>query len=181
VFDKLVEVLLQFVHLFFFCFITMSYQQGVVLRWGQLHRVVGPGFHWKWPFCVEHYLFVNTVPETMTVGPQSLTTKDGRSVVVSTIVTFSVEDVAKFLLEIEGGHQVIEDSTYGTVADFVMRRTWDDLCQFEAQFGNELSKVVRRRSKMYGVNVINVQLCDFTASRSIRLIQPLGHHSHGSV
>ena len=179
-FDKLVDLIVQFIHLFFFTFITMSYQRGVVLRWGKLQRVVGPGRHWIWPFNIEHYMFVNVVPETMTVGPQSLTTKDNKSVVLSTVVTFQIEDVQKFLLDVEGGHQVIEDSTYGMVADFVMKRTWAELCALES-LGNELSKAVRRRAKTYGVDILAVQPCDFTASRSIRLIQPLGHHSHGAA
>ncbi len=174
--DKLVEVLLQFIHIFQFCFVTAKYQKGLVLRWGKLHRIVEPGFHWIWPFLVEHYMWTNIVPETMTVGPQSLTTQDNRDIVVSTVVTFSIEDIAVFLLDIEGGHQVIEDSTYGTVATFMMNRTWDQLLKMDVS--NELTKAVRRKAKTYGVNIINVQLCDFTKSKSIRLIQALNHHSH---
>src|ERR1035441_3346836 len=100
-FDKLIDLIVSFIHIFYFSCITYSYQRGVILRWGRPNRVVGPGFHWHWPFCIEHYMFANVVPETMTVGPQSLTTKDNRSVVLSTVVTFLVEDVQKFLLEIE--------------------------------------------------------------------------------
>jgi len=176
-FDKLIDVLVQFVHLFFVGFVTHSYQRGVVLRWGRLHREVGPGFHWKWPLMVESHLLVNVVPETMTVGPQSLTTKDDKSVVVSTVVTFAIEDARKFLLDVEGGHQVIEDSTYGMVSEFVMAHTWEELRAIKS-LSNELAKDVRRRAKTYGVAIVGVQLVDFTASRSIRLIQPLGHHSH---
>lgn len=176
-FDKVVEFLTSFLHVFYFCTITMSYQRGVVLRWGRKHREIGPGFHWRWPFRIEHVITCNVAIETMSVGPQSLTTKDGRSVVLSSIVTFQISDAAKFLLEVEGGHQAIEDSAYGQIADFVMKHTWEQLCA-EDSLSNELTKVVRRRAKNYGVDIVSVQVADFTASKSLRLIQPLSHRSH---
>jgi regulator of protease activity HflC (stomatin/prohibitin superfamily) len=176
-FDKLVDLVVNFIHLFFFCFTTASYERGVVLRFGLKHRDISPGFHWIWPFHIEQYYSCSIAVETATVGPQSLTTKDDKSIVVSTIITFEVADSTKFLLEVEGGHQVIEDSAYGAVADFVMKRTWNQLREIE-DINNDLSKLVRRKASKYGVNIISAQLCDFTASKSLRLIQPLGHHSH---
>jgi len=178
-FDKLIDLFISFIHLFQFCFIIDSYQMGVVLRFGRPHRVAAPGFHWLWPINVEKCLSVSVVPETMIVGPQSLTTKDGVSVIVSTVVTFSVNDVQKFLLEVEGAHQVIEDSTYGTVSTFVLERTWAGLQDVDVS--NELAKAVRRQAKRYGVEIVNVQICDFTRSRSFRLMQQFNHRSHGGA
>lgn len=116
----------------------------------------------------------NVVPETMIVGPQSLTTKCGKSIVVSNVVTYSIEDIQKFLLEIEGGHQVIEDSTYGIVSAFIMEHSWDELMTVD--ISNELTKDVRRLAKRYGVQIINVQLRDFTSSKSFRLMQEFLHN-----
>lgn len=114
------------------------------------------------------------------VGPQSLTTVDGHSVVITTVVTFNIEDIKTFLLDIEGAHQVIEDSTYGIVASFVMKHTWQQL--LDVDISKELTKDVRRSAKKYGVAIDNVQVADFTRSRSIRLLQQLLHHgSHGTT
>lgn len=177
-FDKLIDLLVQFIHLFQVCFIVHSYQRGVVLRWGRFHRKVGPGFHWLWPFNVETHLSVSIVPETILVGPQSLTTEDGVSVIVSTMVMFSIADERKFLLDVEGGHKVIEDCTYGVVARFILERTWDKLQSLD--MSNELEKVVRRRVKSYGVEIESLGMADFTRSRSIRLMPQLNSRSHGS-
>ena len=128
-----------------------------------------PGFHWLWPFKIEEALSTNVVPETMIVGPQSLTTKDEVGVVISTVVTFSIFDVKIYLLEIEGASQVIEDSTYGIVAHAVMDSTWPGLISMD--LAGELSKSVRRYAKRYGVDIKQVQIADFTRSKSLRLIQ----------
>lgn len=175
-FDKLIDLLIQSIRLFQFFIVIRCYERGVVLRFGRMHRVVGPGLHWKYPFNVETYLSANVVPETMIVGPQSLTTKDGVSIVISSVVTFQVEDVQKFLLEVEGAHQVIEDSSIGIVSHFVIARTWIQLQQID--IGSELAKAVRRQAKRYGVEIMNVQISDFTRSRSFRLMQQFNHHSH---
>lgn len=173
-FDKLVDLLVQFIHLFFIATVVQQYAGGVILRFGKFHRIVEPGFHWMWPFRIEEALTINVVPETMPVGPQSLTTKDGVSVIISTVTTFRIVDVKTFLLEIEGAGQVIEDAVYGIVAAFVMERTWAELQAIE--LANELSKIVRRKAKVYGVEIITVQIADWTRSRSLRLMQQVHGH-----
>jgi regulator of protease activity HflC (stomatin/prohibitin superfamily) len=168
VIDRLVDLLIQAIRLFQFFTVVTDYERGVFLRFGRFHRLAQPGFHWMLPFNAEALLYTNVVPETMNVGPQSLTTKDGVSIVVGGVVTFAIEDAHKFLLEIEGGNQVIEDATYGIVSRFVMDRTWDELRQIDV--AAELTKAVRRQAKRYGVNVQTYQISDFTRSRSFRLM-----------
>lgn len=176
-FDRLVDFIIQFLDLFRFFTVVPCYAGGVMLRLGKFNRMLLPGFHWKWPFRIEEALSTNVVPETMPVGPQSLTTKDGTSVVISTVVTFSIVDVKTFLLGIEGAGQVIEDATYGIVAQFVMSHGWEELRE-GLDMANELTKAVRRHAKKYGVDVLTVQIADFTRSRSYRLMQPMhGHFS----
>lgn len=168
-FDKLFDFIARFGRLFRFFYVTHPYQGGVILRLGNFHRLLRPGLNWIWPFSIEEVLAIHVVPETMIVGPQSLTTLDGKIVVISTVITFEVSDPKIFLLEIEGASRVIEDSTYGVVAENIMSRTWEALGGID--LAAELTKDVRRMAKKYGVNVIRVQLGDFSTSRSIRLMQ----------
>jgi regulator of protease activity HflC (stomatin/prohibitin superfamily) len=168
--DRLVDLIVASLRLFLFFTVVPTYSRGVVLRFGRFNRIADPGFHWMWPFNIEELIATNVVPETMNVGPQSLTTKDGVSVVIGTVVTFGIEDVKRFLLEIEGANQVVEDSTYGAVSKLVMEKTWAQLGEIDLP--NELTKAVRRQAKRYGVDVVQVQISDFTRSRSFRLMQP---------
>jgi regulator of protease activity HflC (stomatin/prohibitin superfamily) len=176
VLDKLIQLVVEFATLFQLFAVLPQYAGGVVMRWGKFNRMAKPGFNWVWPFMVEHMLHINVVPETMPVGPQSLTTRDRKSVVISTIVTYSVEDVKKHLLEIEGAGQVIEDSIYGVVSKYVLNHTWEEMLAPETDMPSELSIAARRTAKRYGVNIITVQIADFTLSRSYRLMQPVHGH-----
>lgn len=170
-FDRLIDLIIQFARLFQVFAVLRCYQGGVILRFGKFHRMAKVGVNWVLPFTIDELIHCNIVVETMLVGPQSLVTKDARSVVISTVVTFKVEDPKVFLLEIEGANRVIEDSTFGEVSDWVTERTWQELV--ESDVANKLSIKLRRRAKAYGVDVQRVQVVDLTPSRSIRLMQSI--------
>lgn len=174
--DKLVDLIWSSIRLFQFFVVVEDYKAGVILRFGRFHRLAKPGFTWMIPFMVEEALLANVVMETMNVGPQSLTTKDGIAIVVASVVTFEIDDARTFLLTCEGGNQVIEDATYGTVAKFMMSKTWGELAAME-DIGNELSKRVRSRAKKFGVSISSVELSDLVRARSFRLMQPMTNNS----
>jgi regulator of protease activity HflC (stomatin/prohibitin superfamily) len=169
--EKLLDFLFSILRAFQFLSVVDIYQRGVVLRLGNPSRDVGPGLVWLIPFYVDRLLVENIILEALPVGPQSLTTKDRKSIVLSTIVSFTIEDVRKFLLEVEGRNEFIEDSLYGVQSGFIMSRTLEELCGLDME--NELTKLARRRAKEWGVRIVRVQIADFSESRSIRLIQPI--------
>jgi regulator of protease activity HflC (stomatin/prohibitin superfamily) len=168
-FDKLIDLIINFITLFQFWTVLEPYQRGVRIRLGRWVVELGPGLHFVIPLRVDNCIVENVVIETMRLKPQSLTTRDGKSIVVSSVVTFTIEDIRKFLLEVEGRNTIIEDSGYGATSNFVMHRSWSELNAME-DVGNELAKVVRRQCKRYGVNVLTVQVVDFIQCRSIRLM-----------
>lgn len=168
-FDKLIDVLINFVDLFKFFVVIRVFEGGVVLRFGKFHRMAPPGLRWKWPFNIEEVFYANIVATTRVIGPQSLTTRDGYAVIVSSVITYEVEDVKKFLLEVSHGHAALEDSTYAVVADMVMSSNWEELMSVD--LARKMEIAVRRQAKKWGVNVRQLQLADFTRSTSLRLIQ----------
>lgn len=169
-FDKLIDVILQFIKLFQFWTVVRPYCYGVRVRLGKFHATLGPGFHWMIPFNVDVLYWDSVVTETMRTKPQSLTTKDGKEVVISSVVTFRIRDIKTFLLDVENRNAVVEDSAYGATSAFVMKKTYTELEAME-DIGHELAKVVRNQAKKYGAEIISVQLVDFASCRSLRLIQ----------
>ena len=176
-FDRLIDFIIQFATIFQFAMVIDSYQEGVLLRFGKFRKVVTSdnglfktGLHLFFPFWVDQILTENVVVETRRIKPQSLTTKDGKAVVLSSVITFEIEDVRVFLLEVEGRNAIVEDVSYGAISDFIMKRSWEELTSME-NVGNEVAKVVRRQAKRYGVNILNIQLSDFTLCASVRLLQ----------
>jgi len=85
---------------------------GIVLRFGKYSRSVGPGLNLKWPI-IEQVLTETIVITTLPLRSQTLTTKDGKSVVVSSIVKYAIKDVKPYLLEIWDAVDVLGDTTMG--------------------------------------------------------------------
>jgi regulator of protease activity HflC (stomatin/prohibitin superfamily) len=176
-FDKLVDLIVSSIKLFFFAFTLHQYERGVLLRFGKYVKEVGPGFHFKWPFDIDEIMFNGTMAKMLLLGPQNLTTKDGTAVAVSYLVTYEIEDITKSIMLVNSSKSAIEYASYGVVNDFVARHTWAELRNIHAvdeakdiDLDNELAKKMRRRAKKYGINVLDVGICDLTPSRAIRLI-----------
>lgn len=174
-FDKLVDFLLNFIGLFKFWTVIRDFEGGIILRLGKFHRMARPGWNWKYPFDVEECFYAHVNMITRIVGPQSLTTKDDISLIVSVVITEKIEDIKKFLLDCTNGHSIIEDATYGAVATIIHNSTWEELVT--SDIARQLEITVRRQAKKYGVEIIQLQLVDFTKSKSLRLMQS---HTEGS-
>lgn len=152
----------------FWCVVN-DYERGVVLRFGRFHREIEPGFHWIIPFHVERPILDNAVPRTMNLGAQSVTTQDGKQVVVACIVTARIHNIRTALLEVEAVDDALRDSCYAAVAQTVSGTTWERLSH--ENLTDELTAAARKAGWKWGMEIQRVQLSDFALSRSLRLWQ----------
>jgi regulator of protease activity HflC (stomatin/prohibitin superfamily) len=168
-FDKLIDILLQFVDLFRFFIVIDEFERAVVLRLGKFNRTLEPGLHFLIPFNVDNTIVDNVVPRTVNLGAQGLTTKDGKTITLSAVVTAQIRDIRKATLEVEHVNEALVDSCYATIGDLVVAHDWDDVRKPE--FSITLHKACRRQAMKYGIEILRVQLSDLTPSRAIRLFQ----------
>lgn len=145
------------------------YEGGVVLRLGLWHRTIGPGFHWKWPL-FEYVLEATTCVTTTRLPAQTLTTKDGKSVVVAAIIKYEIRDVKPYLLDIFDQNDVLVDVVMGAVRAAIAEVDW--AATFTAPPEKSIVEQVRARVNRYGFSVQAITFTDLGVVRSIRLIQP---------
>jgi regulator of protease activity HflC (stomatin/prohibitin superfamily) len=167
--DKLIDLLKTFGRFFQFWVVYDPWESGVILRLGEFQRMAKPGFNWIFPFMIEWGTSTNVMVHTLVIGPQSLMTKDGKQVVITTVITATIEDVKEFIFKINGGMSALDDAAPGVVSKLIMNKTLEELREMD--IANELTKDIRRFAKPWGVGVTRVQLSDFTVMRSIRLLQ----------
>lgn len=166
-FDKLIELLIDFIEAFRCGIIIDEYERGVVLRFGRYQRILEPGFHFLWPFYIDKVLHDSVVPRTWNLGPQGLTTADGRLITVSAIITHSIKDIRKSMLEVERVDDAVRDLCYSNIARLIMQSTWQDVCSEE--FEGRLLRACRRNAAKYGLDLTQIQLADCTPVRAYRL------------
>ena len=168
-FDRLIDILLQFVDLFRFFIVVDEFEKAVVLRLGKFHKTLEPGFHFLLPFNIDNAIVDNVVPRTVNLGAQGLTTKDGKTITLSAVVTAQIRDIRKATLEVERVNDALVDSCYATIGDLVVAHDWDTVRTQE--FSETITKACRRQAFKYGIEILRVQLSDLTPSRAIRLFQ----------
>lgn len=145
-----------------------QFEEGVVLRLGKFNRTLKPGLHLVWPV-IEFVMTDAVVVRTEMLGHQSLVTSDGKQVIVNTVVTSKIFDIEAALLRVEGVDDALTDACSGTVAAMVQQATWDELIDHE--FNEALTEECGEKAAMFGILITNVQLCDLTTSKTIRLAQ----------
>ena len=178
-FERIVDFFIAILDWFCFWTVLDEFEEGVVLTLGRPRQkrflglggsyLLGPGFHFLWPFAIEEVLVDNVVPTTTKLDPQSLTTKDGKSIVISAVITWRIQNIERMLLKVEDAHDALDDVCCGAIGAQVEQATWDEICQPEWSEG--LGKEVRKKAMKWGMRIEEVMLADKTKSLSFRLIQ----------
>jgi len=168
-FDRLIDVLLQFIHLFKFWVVLDPYEGGLVLRLGKFNRVLEPGFHWVIPFGVDQVPAEHIMPKTHSLGYESITTADGKSVGFHAVVTYRVHNIKKAILEVEDVDHAVRDACLGEIGRVFRESTWEDIGY--PSILDALTSACRQRGFRYGIEVISVQLAGLALCKSLRLMQ----------
>lgn len=142
-------------------------EKAVVYRLGRLHRQIGCGPHFKIPL-IEKVDSVSCVITTMPLGTQTLTTADGKLVVVSSILRYEIEDVLPYFTEIWDSHDVLKDTALGATEDVIVHTEAKDL--LDPRLEKEILQRIRTQVKRYGFKVHRFTFKERGFIRSLRLI-----------
>jgi regulator of protease activity HflC (stomatin/prohibitin superfamily) len=147
--------------------VVSDFEGGVILRFGRFHREIKPGLHWKLPLA-DNAIVTSTVTTTMALRPQTLTTKDDLTIVVSAIVKYHICDVRAYLLDIWDSADVINDLTLGAIREIIAAVNYMDLQGHVLE--EEVLAHIRDEASRFGVDIHKVTFADLGKVRSLRLI-----------
>ena len=167
--DRLIELVLQCVELFKFWHVLDPYEEALVLRLGKLNRhLQTAGLYWIIPLGIERVYDEHVIPTTHSLGNESVTTRDGKSIGFHAIVTYRVRDIEKLLLEVEDGNHAVRDACCGEIGRVLRESTWDEIR--EPEILDKLTAAARKRGFRFGVEIMSVQLAGMVLCRAIRLM-----------
>ena len=172
-FDKLIDLIVTFIHDVLPFKIVNQWEEGVHLRNGKFLKVVGPGLVYKRPFFDKIWV-TPVITQTVNLSPQTVTSLDERSVVLSSIVRYHIYDVEKFLLGVMHANDVLVDTTQGIIREIVEDTTWEDLVDLT----NRVTPVVNKQVKKWGITVQLVSFPDLGEITTYRIIGDTQKNSH---
>lgn len=154
-FDKLIDLLVTFIHDILPWKIVDQWEKGVHLRTGKFLKVVEPGLNWKLPF-FDQIITTPVITQTVNLKPQTVTSLDEKSVVLTSIVRYHIVDVEKFLLGVMHANDVLIDTTQGIIRDIVEGTNWEDLFDLS----NIVRPEVNEQVENWGITVEQVSFPD---------------------
>jgi len=166
-FDRLIDLIGNWIEKLLPFFIVMDYEGAVILRFGKFHRVAKPGLHFRIPI-VDEFMTNHVVVTTLSLPPQSLYTKDKQNIVVKGVIKYRIADVQTFLLEVYDAQDAISDMTQSIIKNVIMDKTMDEC--IDPEIDNTLAKKARVEAKKWGVEIQQVTLTDLAPIKSFRLI-----------
>lgn len=173
-FEKLIELLQASVEMLVPFVILAEYQEGVLLRLGRFHRKLSPGFHWKIPY-FDSVLHDDVKPRTERLSGLAATTMDGKSIGFDAVVTYSISDIRKALLEVHDLKDAIADTAAGAIGTELSNKEWGSIRNGE--MAEHLTTVCRKRGWKWGVEISAVQLVGVALVKNLRISGYPGHSS----
>lgn len=166
-FDKLVELVINWMDKIMPIVIIPSYEEGVRLSFGKFKKVLYPGVHFKIPF-VDEIINQHVVVTTISLPAQSLYTLDKQNFVVKGVIKYRITDVKIFLLEVYDAQDALSDMTLSIIKNIIISLPAEKC--IDPELDNLLTKKVRVEAKKWGVEIQQVTLTDIAPIKSYRLI-----------
>lgn len=165
------DILRWFVHFLPHMGICRATHGGVKFVRGKHIKPIKPGLYFWWP-AVTETVIVPAARQSVNLAPQSLTTKDYETVVVSVVLVFTITDLVKALGRSWDVDSTVEEVGGAAAVEVVANRRWQtlhrDLANGEAS--KELVKRAKALLRPYGVNVLKGQFTDCAVHTVIRTI-----------
>lgn len=139
---------------------------------GKNIKALGPGLHFWWPITTEVEVIV-TARQTLAIPDQVMATKDGKKVVVKTLVVYRVPDVVQAIGKLNWDvDTTINDLTQSAVVRVVATHTYDEIMHgiADESLTKTLTKETRRELRQFGVHITRAKLVDFAECRVFKLM-----------
>lgn len=150
------------------CTFIDPWEEGIVVRRGMFSRVVKPGIAWHLPFEIDEIHTINVKLSAMNLNEQALTTKDGKKIILSAVLMWSINNVKKVFLDVEDASDTLADIALGFIHDYVEKTNWKDICT--PRFRADLNRIIQKTAHKFGITVSTVKFKNLAETRVYRLI-----------
>ena len=139
---------------------------GVIFKHGTEPRLLTPGrIYWWWPI-VSNVYTIDTKRQTLTIT-QRLTTKDEVTVMITTVIVYTINDVLLALVETRDHDDTVKEVGEKLVVKPVTSRDFNDTLKRLSEsndMNNEVKRIARSTLSEFGVNVVDGFVSNFAVT-----------------
>lgn len=137
--------------------ILPEWERGVVLRFGRLMAIRGPGLILLIPF-IEKIIKVDTRTITMDIKPQDVISKDNISMQVDAVVYFRVVNPEDAITKVEDYYFATSQLAQTTLRSIVGQFQMDEILEQRDKINLKLQEILDKATDPWGVKVSSVEL-----------------------
>lgn len=165
---NIVEQLRQLLSQVFQWWITVTpWQQVVRVRCGKYTKLLSAGLHWKFPIIDTVYMQPVRL-RAQYIEPQTVTTLDGKAISLTIAVHYQISNLLDLYNNIHNQSDTISQSVQGELADYVAKRSFDNLSV--EQLEQHLAKKLVALYASCGLHFHKTQITNFVVVKTYRLI-----------
>lgn len=162
------EIFQTLLRLFPWLVIVPATHAGVAFVRGHRVKEWPPGLHWYWPV-VTTYTLMMMVRQTQMIHSKVIMTKDLKTVIVGSLVTYYVDDVVAAVAQVADLASDVIERSQGEILAQVSETTLEDIQNDRMGFNKILTKRCAKVLDGYGVKILEVKLTEFAPCRAIAL------------
>lgn len=148
--------------------IIHTYEQGVYFKQGKDIKLLRPGIHLHRPI-IDSIEKISTVPQTINLPTQSVLTKDGEAVTVSSNLEYKIHNARKVWTKVQDLDDSLHNTGMGYLSRFVRSYNYDKLAVSTEKLEEEVLENLNEKVNPWGVTVNEFYITDFVKARQYRL------------
>ena len=148
--------------------ILTDYEAGVRVTWGKWNKEISSGLFWYIPL-FQRIIWMEIQTQVVDLRGQSVHTKDGKHIIVSGAIQYSIKDVNKAIFNVQNVDVSLETLALGVILEYDNKRTLEE-CQEVLDLKKEILKGIKDAAQGWGVRIERIFITDLDESRNIRLI-----------
>ncbi len=140
--------------------VVPQWQKAVVLRFGKLRKVAGPGIFWVFPFVDTVPFWVDQRVITTPFNAEQTLTKDTVPVDVDAVLFWMVWDAEKATLEVADYARAVAWAAQTALRDVIGKTLLSEMLVGRDRLDEELRQIIDQRTEPWGVAVQSVEIRD---------------------
>lgn len=164
-FDKLIDILLEFISFFKFWRVIPINKMGVKIRLGKNPKELKPGLHFIFPFEIDNVKTCIVKTEWLSTHAIHITTKDFKTITVAPVLAYRIIDPIKWLYEANNAADNLHDITRLYTSDILTGCDWVDCVR--RPVWTIIKNKIKDNTSTLGVIIEDYGLIDLTLSRVI--------------
>jgi regulator of protease activity HflC (stomatin/prohibitin superfamily) len=144
-----------------------QWEKAVILRFGKIHNLRGPGMFWIIPVVDTIAAWIDHRVMVTPFNAEKTLTKDTVPVDVDAVLFWMVWDAQKASLEVENYRQAIAWAAQTALREIIGQMTLADILVGRAMMDAELQKIIDERTTPWGVTVQSVEIRDIVIPQDL--------------